>query len=212
MDPGAESSDSDRGPAAEPGATVALATRLLGRASAMNLAAALAGALALLGRPATRAQAEAATAALTAVEAVPGRLRPIELRGVFVIDDTYNSNPKSVPVALETAAEIAVQRRARLVVALGDMLELGELSGLAHDEMVRAASASGAARLVLVGPESSAAAARTRPATTPRLFPDSAAAAAEIAGMVGAGDVLLVKGSRGTRMEHLLEALGSPCE
>jgi UDP-N-acetylmuramoyl-tripeptide--D-alanyl-D-alanine ligase len=212
MDAGAESSDADPGAPVEPGATVAVTTWLLGRASALNLAAALAGALALLGRPATRAQAEAAAAALAAVEAVPGRLRPLELRGVFVIDDTYNSNPKSVPVALEAAAEIALRRRARLVVALGDMLELGGLSGLAHDEMVRAAGASGAERLVLVGPESSAAATRARPATTPRLFPDSAAAAAEIAGMVGPGDVLLVKGSRGTRMERLLEALGSPGE
>jgi len=96
-----------------------------------------------------------------------------------------------------------------LVLALGDMLELGPLTAPAHDEMVREADRSGAARLLLVGPESSAAAERTLPATPTSIFPDSAAAAAALPSQLAGGEQLFVKGSRGTRMERLLEAVGS---
>lgn len=185
-----------------------MVTPLLGAAAAANVAAALAGALALLGRRATGAELAAVAAALGAVPAVPGRLCPRKLGGVLVLDDTYNSNPKSLAAGLEAARELARRRGARLVLALGDMLELGAQAAAAHDEMVRAADASGAACLLLVGPESSAAAGRVRPATPATTFADSAAAAAALSGSLTPGDLLLVKGSRGTRMERLLEALG----
>lgn len=193
-----------------PARELELTTALLGEQAAENVAAALCGALALLeGTPDAR-QLAALAAAIAAIRAVPGRLRPLEAGGVLILDDTYNSNPKSVAAALATARELARRRGTRLVLALGDMLELGELSAPAHEEMVRRADGTGASRLLLVGPASCEAAARLRLATETRLFADSAAAAAEIAALVAPDDLLLIKGSRGIRMERLLEALAAP--
>ncbi|HLF55329.1 MAG TPA: cyanophycin synthetase, partial [Thermoanaerobaculia bacterium] len=125
----------------------------------------------------------------------------------LVLDDAYNSNPRSVRAALEAARETAARRGAGLVVALGDMLELGELAPAEHDAMVAAADAAGARRLVLVGPQSAAAAARSALATPTALFESSEAAAAAIGDLVLPGDVVLVKGSRGIRTERLIAAL-----
>ena len=81
-------------------------------------------------------------------------------------------------------------------------------SPAAHDEMVRAADAAGAARLILIGPESTAAAARVAPSTPTACYPDSSAAAEAEGGLeLGARDVVLIKGSRGIRTERLLDAL-----
>jgi len=182
-------------------------TRLLGAAFAANVAAALAGALALLGRPASGDELAAAAAALATVTPVAGRMRPLELGAWLVLDDSYNSNPRSAHAALAAGREIAERRGARLVVALGDMLELGALGAEAHADLVAAARRSGAARLLLVGPLlARAAAAATAPLPESR-FADSAAAAEELAPLLAPGDVILVKGSRGMRMERLIERL-----
>ena len=188
---------------------VRVPTNLLGETAAMNIAAAFAGALALLDRSASPEELSRLTAAIAAVEAVPGRLRPLEAGGVFVLDDSYNSNPRSVRAALAAAREVAERRGVRWVVALGDMLELGEVSPAEHLAMLEAADRSGADQLILVGGETgSAVAARPKPLRTPSLrFADSQAAAAALGASVHAGDLLLVKGSRGMRMERLIEAL-----
>jgi UDP-N-acetylmuramoyl-tripeptide--D-alanyl-D-alanine ligase len=114
-----------------------------------------------------------------------------------------------VPAALAAARELAERRQARLVVALGDMLELGTLAGAEHQEMVAQAASSGAELLLLVGEESGRARGQVSFATPFKWFRDSAAAAAALPALVRAGDVLLVKGSRGIRMERLIEALES---
>ena len=184
-------------------------TSLLGDTAAMNIAAAFAGALALLDRSASPEELSRLTAAIAAVEAVPGRLRPLEAGGVFVLDDSYNSNPRSVRAALAAAREVAERRGARWIVALGDMLELGEVAPAEHLAMLEAADRSGADQLILVGGETATAVAqRPKALRTPSLlFADAAAAAAGLAASVHAGDLLLVKGSRGMRMERLIEAL-----
>ncbi len=190
-----------------PGVDLIVSTRLLGPAAASNVAAALCATLALLGRPARAEELEVAAAALGEVAAVPGRMALLEIAGVCVLDDSYNSNPKSVAAALSTATEIARRRGARLLLALGDMLELGELSFPEHRRMLIEASACGAAMLVLVGEECARGWSGASLATPFRWYPDSAAAAESIAELVRPGDVLLVKGSRGIRMERLIEAL-----
>jgi UDP-N-acetylmuramoyl-tripeptide--D-alanyl-D-alanine ligase len=186
-----------------------LTTRLLGAHVALNVGAAVLGAQALLGRPATEPEIAAMAEAIAAVEAVPGRLRPREIGGVFLIDDSYNSNPRSARAALATARETADRRGARLVVALGDMLELGPLAAAEHDALVRAADAADTAQLLFVGAETGAALDRLAGSihTPYRAFLTSAEAAAELPDLVETGDVLLVKGSRGMRMERLIEGL-----
>lgn len=188
---------------------IRVTTSLLGETAAMNIAAALAGALALLDRSASPEELSRLSAAISAVEAVPGRLRPAEIGGILVLDDTYNSNPRSVRAALLAAREVAERRGSRLVVALGDMLELGEMSAAEHGALLASAEGCGADHLLLVGSAiASAVAALSAPLATPHsLFPDSAAAAEDLSRVVRAGDLLLVKGSRGVRMERLIEAL-----
>lgn len=194
-----------------PAGEVSVRTPLLGPAAASNVAAALGGALELLDHPPTPNELARVARALGGVEAVPGRLRPVPLPGgALALDDTYNSNPRSVAAALAAATELSAARgaRGRLIVALGDMLELGDFSSAAHDEMVRAADAAGAARLILIGPESTAAAARVSPSTPTACYADSTTAATAEAHLeLGALDVVLIKGSRGIRTERLLDAL-----
>ena len=131
-----------------------------------------------------------------------------------MIDDTYNANPRSVRAALEAARETADGLKARLLVALGDMLELGALSAAMHAEVLCELLRINPDLTVLVGPEF-AAAARTVAALPDSGYDpnriafaaDSAAAAHAIRSLVKPGDVLLVKGSRGIAMEKVIHGL-----
>ena len=184
---------------------------LLGEAAALNCTAAIAGVAAMHPAPLESRELAAITDALAAVKPVAGRLANISIHGIFVIDDTYNSNPRSIRAALATAREAADGLGARLVIALGDMLELGEMSSAAHQEAIREVMRLRPAAFVAVGPEMNAACAAVSheaDATDVLAAPDSIAAARIIAGLVRPGDVLLVKGSRGIAMERVLERLG----
>jgi UDP-N-acetylmuramoyl-tripeptide--D-alanyl-D-alanine ligase len=114
-----------------------------------------------------------------------------------------------VRVALETAREVADQTEARMVVAMGDMLELGTLSRELHIEAISEAIAARPAALVVVGPEMTAAAAaqQNRAGFQPITAPDSAAAAPIVRALLRVGDLLLVKGSRGIAMERVIDGL-----
>ncbi|MGC2304645.1 glutamate ligase domain-containing protein, partial [Candidatus Binatus sp.] len=100
---------------------------------------------------------------------------------------------------------------ARLVIAMGDMLELGDQSATAHQEAIRDVMRARPAAFVAVGPEmNSARDVLSGDANTLEILtsPDSTAAAGIVAGLVRRGDVLLVKGSRGIAMERIIERLG----
>ncbi len=94
---------------------------------------------------------------------------------------------------------------------LGDMLELGEKEGEYHAEAGRTATRSGWDFLVTVGPiakrmaEGAAAAGMDRARILS--FADSAEAAEGVIPLLRKGDLVLVKGSRGMRMEKIVEAL-----
>ncbi|MDO9017385.1 MAG: UDP-N-acetylmuramoyl-tripeptide--D-alanyl-D-alanine ligase [Deltaproteobacteria bacterium] len=190
--------------------TLTVETPLVGAAVATNIAAALC-AVAALG--ASAEQLTAAAAAIGAVGAVPGRLQPMALRGALVLDDTYNASPRAVRAALDAARELSAARGTRLLVALGDMLELGSLAGEAHAEAARAALDAGAAVLIAAGPEMGAAAAALAGVAEVSgaevlTVDDAAAAGVALSARVREGDVVLVKGSRGMRMERCVAALG----
>jgi UDP-N-acetylmuramoyl-tripeptide--D-alanyl-D-alanine ligase len=153
-------------------------------------------------------------------------VRPAPMRGVLhrradgvtVLDDTYNSNPAAMERAIELLA--ATKPRGRRILAAGDMLELGPYAGRAHARIGALAARSGIDLFVAVGPLSLKAAETARraaggnagsaaagPQHAVRHFEDSAAAAAWLAAEVRPGDLVLVKGSRGMKMERVVAAL-----
>jgi UDP-N-acetylmuramyl pentapeptide synthase len=98
-----------------------------------------------------------------------------------------------------------------LVIAMGDMLELGEQAAVAHQDAIRDVMRARPAAFVAVGAEMiSALAVVSRDADTAGVLtaPDSIAATKVVATLVRPGDVLLVKGSRGMAMERVIEGLG----
>jgi len=98
---------------------------------------------------------------------------------------------------------------ARRVLVTGDMLELGGQGPDAHREAGRLAAEARLEVVVAVGPLSAGTAEAVREAGAGQVlhFADSEAAAAPVAELVGPGDTVLVKGSRGMRMERVVQAL-----
>ncbi len=119
--------------------------RVPGRHNVQNaLAAAAAGFVA-------GADPEQVVKGLEEFQGIKGRFTIERLsRGITMIDDTYNSNPEAVRVSLETAKSL-VPERGRLLVALGDMLELGDAAEMEHKVAGRLVADVGAAALVVLG-------------------------------------------------------------
>lgn len=130
----------------------------------------------------------------------------IEAPGLSILDDTYNASPPAVVAALEVLATLP----GRPVAVLGEMRELGPLHEAAHRE-VGTAAARVVAELVVVGATADgiaagAAAAGLAPEQIHRV-PDRAAAIERLREVIRAGDVVLVKASRGAALESIVEAL-----
>jgi UDP-N-acetylmuramoyl-tripeptide--D-alanyl-D-alanine ligase len=140
--------------------------------------------------------------------------RPVGGRGVWkragevtILDDTYNASPASVRAALDTLAARRVGRRA--VVVLGDMLELGALSDEAHREVGRLVAALPADEFVGLGRGAGLAveSARAGGLVGAHHAPTFEDTVAQLLKRLVPGDVVLVKGSRGMRMERVVDAL-----
>ena len=130
-------------------------------------------------------------------------------KGVTVIDDSYNSSPSALMRSLDVVARSWAARR---IAVVGEMLELGELSESLHRECGRAAAGSRLARLFTIGGEPARALgeeaiAAGMPRGSVVHFDNSTDAAPQIAEQVTSGDVVLVKGSRGTRTDLVVERL-----
>ncbi|MFZ5479813.1 MAG: UDP-N-acetylmuramoyl-tripeptide--D-alanyl-D-alanine ligase [Myxococcota bacterium] len=126
------------------------------------------------------------------------RNRVERVRGALVLDDAYNANPISMAAALRTLAALPGRR----IAVLGDMLELGAVEAEAHAEVLRLALSLGLDRVMVTGPRMAAAA----PAGV-EVLADADAIVAALAPEVGTGVAILVKGSRGARMERVIERL-----
>jgi len=151
---------------------------------------------------------EAMAEAATQVRPAPHRGQVLRLRGgVTLIDDAYNASPEAVRAALVALGMAGGKRQ---VVFLGDMLELGPSGPELHREVGRAVGQQ-AQLLVAVGAQGGALVEGARSAglgaEAAREFADSAAAAAAAPSLVAPGDAVLVKGSRGMRMERVVQAL-----
>ncbi|MBL8745300.1 MAG: UDP-N-acetylmuramoyl-tripeptide--D-alanyl-D-alanine ligase, partial [Phycisphaerae bacterium] len=148
--------------------------------------------------------------------AVPAdmRLNRRTMHGIDLLVDCYNSNPDSLAAALRTFAAIHPDP-ARRVLILGDMLEMGLHSDAVHREAAQLVTRECPGRLiVLVGP------AFTKVAHLfERASPQSkiiavesldSQSAAHIAGELHPSDAVILKGSRGIRLEQIVSALDQP--
>ncbi len=159
---------------------------------AINAAAAAAVAFAL------RVPVDTLGPALSRFQPEGMRNRVEDIGGVAVLDDAYNANPVSMVAALRTVAAL----RGRRFAALGDMLELGEAEAEAHAAVLAEAVELGLDGVLVTGPRMTSAA--VPPVVA---FPDADSLAQALATQLRAGDSLLVKGSRGVRMERVVERL-----
>lgn len=170
-----------------------------GRHNVYNALAAVAAAEAL------GASREQIAAGLAELELSAMRLH-VERRGaVCVVNDAYNASPMSMLAALDALSEIAAGRR---IAVLGDMLELGAVAEEAHARVGRALAAAGVEVLIALGPCSrhlAEAAKAQGAATIVHWTEDAAQAKTLLAACVQDGDTVLLKGSRGMRMEQMLE-------
>lgn len=123
-------------------------------------------------------------------------------RDLIILDDTYNANPESMRAALDTLVSITAGER-RMAV-LGDMLELGDLSGEAHADVGRQAKGLGLDALFLYGAEMKTA--HQAAAGIPILhhFENKDELKATVKAAVRPRDVILCKGSRGMKMEEIV--------
>jgi UDP-N-acetylmuramoyl-tripeptide--D-alanyl-D-alanine ligase len=128
--------------------------------------------------------------------------------GVALVNDAYNANPSSLGAAVEAVADVAP---GRLIVVLGEMLELGEKSAELHEAAGRSVGAANPVLLCAVGNQARAlcdgAVAAGLATTSAVAVATHEAAAAMVAGVWKSGDMVLVKGSRGSQMERVVEAL-----
>ena len=130
--------------------------------------------------------------------------------GVTLIDDSYNSSPSALGRALEIVG--AATGSARKIAVLGEMLELGAHADALHRESGRAAQTAGLDCLVVVGGPAAkqlaeGAAEAGMPARSIVFVADRAQAIAEVLTRVRAGDLVLVKGSRGIGLDAVVERL-----
>jgi murE/murF fusion protein len=134
--------------------------------------------------------------------------------GLRLVNDAYNANPASMAAGLRAVA--AFGKNCRHVAALGDMLELGEASETLHRQIGTLVAALGYDRLAITGSQASLVARAALDGgmqhADVQIFPEPRAIADWLCAMLAdgtlsGGDWLLVKGSRGMRMERLIEAL-----
>ncbi len=142
----------------------------------------------------------------------PTKMRGEVLRfeaGFTVVNDTYNSNPRALKEVVDTMTRIPGFQR-KIVVA-GEMLELGSESKSLHADCGKVITGAGIDILLAVQGDAAAMAdaARLAGMNSDRVFffDDPVQAGEELCRLVAPGDLVLLKGSRGVRMETALEIL-----
>ena len=170
-------------------------SRLPGRHNIRNALAAIAAVQCL------DVQAGSILDGLRAVVPVEGRLQYLKgHNGATLIDDSYNANPESV----RTAIEVLCAEQGRRVLVLGDLLELGESAADRHASLGAYAASQGIDALYTVGALARHAAGRF---SGGRHFDTQDALIETLRGELDTATTVLVKGSRGSRMDLVVKAL-----
>jgi UDP-N-acetylmuramoyl-tripeptide--D-alanyl-D-alanine ligase len=132
----------------------------------------------------------------------------LTVRGATLINDAYNSNPEALRSMIKTLAGISAQRR---ILVAGEMLELGRDAGVLHAECGKAAAEAGIN--IVIGVRGNAryiAEAAGRGGAEALSLETPEAAGEWLREHLAPGDAVLLKGSRGVRLERALEVLQAP--
>ncbi len=176
--------------------------RLMGRHNVLNALAAISVGLA------SGVALSACCNALEAMRPTEKRGEVIDWNGAQIINDCYNSNPHALNAMVATLANSRAKRR---ILVAGEMLELGPEAPMLHVECGRAAALSGIDIVVGVrGLAQELAGAAAEIGAMAMFFEAPEAAGAWLREHLREGDLVLLKGSRGVRLERALEALGEP--
>jgi len=152
-----------------------------------------------------------AAAALTQMQALKGRgqrSRVALAGGSFeIIDESYNASPAAMRAAIQVLALTKPARGARRIVVLGDMRELGPEGARLHADLAADLSAAGVDLVFTAGPLMASLNSALPAALRGAHFSDSASLAPAVLEAMRPGDIVLVKGSLGSRMGPIVEAL-----
>ncbi|MEL7542556.1 MAG: UDP-N-acetylmuramoyl-tripeptide--D-alanyl-D-alanine ligase [Pseudomonadota bacterium] len=127
--------------------------------------------------------------------------------GITLLDESYNANPSSMRAAIATLALYPPERRR--IAVLGDMLELGETADALHAGLSDALVAADVGCVLMCGPHMAALDAALPPFVTAHHVASSAELEPQLLATVQPGDVIMIKGSLGSRMAPLVAALRS---
>lgn len=159
------------------------------------------------------ADLEAAAHALEHLRAFDGRGVAARIEAAFgafmLVDDAYNANPASMAAAFSTLAARKPAEGGRRIVALGDMLELGPDERAYHAGLAQPLDQAGVDLVFAAGPRM-AALMEALPASRRGGYAESADALIPIVAFaLRAGDIVLVKGSNGSKMSRVVAALSA---
>ncbi len=142
--------------------------------------------------------------ALDSYQAYDKRMQIMNIDGITMINDCYNASPDSMKAAINTVRHIPVKGAAYLV--LGDMFELGEETVEFHKEIIREAIGINPQAVFLLG-EIMKKAAEGFTEGNIRYFPGNEKAAIYLKKILQPEDLVLIKGSRGMKMEEIIELI-----
>lgn len=185
---------------------------ILGRAIEFRIGApgrhiALNAVLALTAVQLVGGDVERAAAALADFAPLKGRGARMTAGDIEIIDESYNANPASMAAALDVLASASPGRGGRRIAVLGDMLELGQQSDALHAGLARHIAGAKVDLVFLCGPRMRALWAVIPPECRGAYAGTSPELAPELVNRLRAGDVVLVKGSLGSRMAVIVDAL-----
>jgi len=152
---------------------------------------------------------EESAAGLANLQLTKGRLEQKVIRGIQVLDDTYNANPDSMKAALLTLSQMSTN--GRRIAVLGRMGELGAESERGHRSVGQAASDLGVDCIVTIGDEATLIADEAWRGGVAKVVKtkDQDEAIKILRDFARAGDLILVKGSRSSKMERIVEGLAA---
>ena len=177
---------------------------LLGEHNVSNAAAAIAVGIA------SGISLETCCAALTELEPDEKRGRVVTVRGAKVINDSYNSNPEALKSMIATLAAMPIANNGRRILVAGEMLELGSQSATLHAACGEKAAESGIDLVVGVRGFARNITERAAALGVQAIFYNTPEEAGTwLRQNLRAGDAVLLKASRGVRLERALEVLTS---